>query len=354
MKKHQRHFVRASCILAVLLASVIPITLYGARGGGGKGGGGGNPTTFSGRAVAVDATVLGMRTTVSDTGPLPSSGGALEASLLTVNVPGILTGEVAHATTIGQGDGSRSEASLADANLTVAGHTITADLLMSRALALCQAGNASSSGSSELANLVIDGQAITVSGAPNQTITLPLGAGYVIINEQTSTGSRKSSSITVNALHVVLFDPATGGTLADVILASAHADISCGNGVCTGGDFITGGGYIVTATSPRDTFGVAGGIKNGGFWGHLTYIDHGTGMRVKGTGVTAYSSTGLTSRHIEGTAEVNGQGGFTYMVDLADNGEPGRADTFAIRLSNGYTASGTLVGGNIQLHKPCR
>jgi hypothetical protein len=36
---------------------------------------------------------------------------------------------------------------------------------------------------------------------------------------------------------------------------------------------------------------------------------------------------------------------------VSDNGEPGRNDTFAIRLSNGYHASGSLSGGNIQLHK---
>lgn len=101
---------------------------------------------------------------------------------------------------------------------------------------------------------------------------------------------------------------------------------------------------------------MAGGIKNGGFWGHLTYIDHGpNGPKVKGTGVTAYTIVTPTTRHIEGTAEINGQGGFTYQVDVEDNGEPGRhSDTFALRLSNGYSASGLLDGGNIQIHKPCK
>jgi hypothetical protein len=32
-------------------------------------------------------------------------------------------------------------------------------------------------------------------------------------------------------------------------------------------------------------------------------------------------------------------------------GEPGiGSDTFAIQIANGYSASGTLTGGNIQLH----
>ena len=95
-------------------------------------------------------------------------------------------------------------------------------------------------------------------------------------------------------------------------------------------------------------------MKNGGLWGHLSYIDHGSdGLKVKRTGVTAYSGTG-TSRHIEGTADIDGASG-TYAVDVADNGEPGRNDTFSLKLSNGYTASGNLAGGNIQLHgeAPC-
>jgi len=78
-------------------------------------------------------------------------------------------------------------------------------------------------------------------------------------------------------------------------------------------------------------------------------------MKVHGTGVTGYSVPGPTSRRIEGTAEINGQPGFTYKIDVADNGTPGRGvDTFSIQLSNGYSASNKLGGGNIQLHKPCQ
>src|SRR5438093_5911781 len=58
-----------------------------------------NNTAFSGEATAVDATVLGIRTVISDTGPLPSSGGAQEASLLDASVPGLLTADVLHAST---------------------------------------------------------------------------------------------------------------------------------------------------------------------------------------------------------------------------------------------------------------
>jgi hypothetical protein len=119
-------------------------------------------------------------------------------------------------------------------------------------------------------------------------------------------------------------------------------------------DKVTGGGYI-TVNGSTANFGVTGGMKKDMLRGHLTYIDHGQPLKVKGTRVTAYVAIDAKTRRIAGTAKVNGQAGFTYEVDVTDNGEPGLSDTFAIRVSNAsgfaYTAAGTLAGGNIQLHK---
>ncbi|MBI2690159.1 MAG: hypothetical protein HYX27_27960 [Acidobacteria bacterium] len=116
--------------------------------------------TYSGQATVLRADVLGITTVLSDTGPLPPAGGALETSLITASVLGLVNVNVLHAATIGQGDRSRSEASVADLNLTVAGITIGAGFVMSRAMAAC----GGVSGSSEIAGLVINGQAIVVSG----------------------------------------------------------------------------------------------------------------------------------------------------------------------------------------------
>ena len=304
-------------------------------------------TGFSREATGVRATVLGTTTVLSHAGPLSSSGGSDEASLLSASVPGTLAARVLHAATIGQGDRSRSEASTADLGLTIAGQTIQASFLMARAEAICASGGPQARGSSEIVGLTINGTPITVTGAPNQTVLLPGGLGRVVINEQNGS----PGDITVSALHVVV----TG--VADVVVSSAHADITCrGTPSCTGSDFVTGGGWITgTPSGAKGTFGVAGGIKNGSFWGHLTYVDHGpSGPHVKGTGVTAYTVVSPTTRHIEGTCTIDGAGGYNYRADVSDNGEPGRNDTFTLRLSNGYTASGTLGGGNIQLHGPCR
>src|SRR5947209_7042862 len=115
---------------------------------------------FSGRATVVSATLPPPLGTVvlSDTRALPQSGGALEASLLELSSPGLLTAEVGHASTIGQGDRSRSEASVANVAITAGGYTITAGFLMARAIARCEPGGASASGSSEIAELAINGQ----------------------------------------------------------------------------------------------------------------------------------------------------------------------------------------------------
>ena len=116
----------------------------------------------------------------------------------------------------------------------------------------------------------------------------------------------------------------------------------------------TGRGRIVTPSRARGNFDVVGGIINNDLWGNLEYQDHGTGLKVHGTGVTAYVITGETMRHIEGSAEVNGQPGFTYQVNVADNSGSGPQDTFAISLSSGYGEGRLPASANIQLHRSCK
>ena len=131
-------------------------------------------------------------------------------------------------------------------------------------------------------------------------------------------------------------------------------------------DFVTGGGFIVgagassLAANANANFAVGGGVKHGAFWGHLQYNDHSTNppMQVHGTSVTSYVfGTNANDRVIMGTARVNGMDGFTYTVEVTDNGEPGRGvDRFSIELGTYEAGSnyddGPIAGGNIQLHKP--
>jgi hypothetical protein len=341
------NLVLLSMAILSLLISPFAIATRGVNAGGATAALQQSNAVFSGRATVVNATVLGQQIVLSDTGALPSQGGAQNASLLTASVPNLLTANVLHASTVAHGDRSRSEASVADLNLTINGNTISAGFLRSRATATCEGGSAAVTGSSEIVALVINGQSIVVSEAPNQTVTLPTG-GRVIINEQPSS---PTGNITVNALHVIV------PGVADVVIASSHSDITCAGNACSSrNDFVTGGGFVPSGRT-RANFGVAGGLKNGSLWGHLVYLDHANnGVRVKAQTVTAYAPTGPNSRRIEyrGTCEVNGTPGQTCIVDVTDNGEPGRNDIFTMTVNNAPVPSGKLAGGNIQLHSPCK
>jgi hypothetical protein len=119
----------------------------------------------------------------------------------------------------------------------------------------------------------------------------------------------------------------------------------------TPGAKITGGGWIDVLLD-KGTFGLEARAANDGTAsGNLTYQDHGVMPRtVKSTTITSVTIDSNNCAQILGTATVNGSGAFGFQVQVCDNGEPGNTDTFSINMSDGYFASGTLRGGNIQIH----
>ena len=89
-------------------------------------------------------------------------------------------------------------------------------------------------------------------------------------------------------------------------------------------DFVTGGGWIEGNSgghhkNDKATFGVSGGIKNGKYWGQLSFNYH-NGTSVKSMSVTAYTYINATTRRIDGLAKVNGHGSYVYTVVVTDNG----------------------------------
>src|SRR5712664_3929460 len=165
----------------------------------------GDAQTVTGQARAVQATVLGSQTVLSDTGALTGSDDARQASEVTGDVPSVLTAEALHAITIGWPDQAAAEASLAALGVTVAGNGISAGFVMARAAAVL---GGTSGGATTIDGLSINGAPITVTGQPNQTI--PLLGGRVVINEQQPLFP---SGMTVNALHIVI------DGVADVVIA---------------------------------------------------------------------------------------------------------------------------------------
>jgi len=116
---------------------------------------------------------------------------------------------------------------------------------------------------------------------------------------------------------------------------------------------VTYGGRITTADGDKATFG--GNAKGSGPSGQEEYQDHGptADFNLHSIDVQAVvcSADGL-SASIFGTATIDGAGSVDYRIDVTDNGEPGRSDTYELRLSNGYDSGvQTLAGGNVQIHK---
>jgi hypothetical protein len=252
-------------------------------------------------------------------------------------------------------EASAADITVSEGGIFFAGGVISAGFAMSSATASCSAIGATASGQIQVNALVIDQQSIAVTGQTNQMAFV--NGNMVILNEQFLAQTGATADITVNALHIIT------STGANLTFGSSSAGITCGAPsspppAC--GDFVTGGGWITgTPSAAKANFGVAGGVKNGAWWGHLNYIDHGNGMHVKHTAVTGYQTDpgDPDCRLIDYNVTIDGQPG-TARVRVCDKGEPGRNDIFEIQLSSGYTAGGDLGGsrpggGNIQIHQ-CR
>jgi len=317
--------------MSVMIAILMAMPMAGATGA---------RTTFSGRAFGVSVHTAFLDLKFADTGELPAEGGEIDATVLSVTTD-VAQANVLLSVTMGFDQRAQSDAAVADVTLLPESpNQITAVFVSAESVATCNGV----SGSSEIVDLRVGGQSIVVGTAPNQEVNVP-GVLRLVINEQIDTSNGRTSSITVNALHLTLF---TGD---EVIVSSAHSDITCGRGTHVQKDFMTGGGFI-EVNGGKANFGFVAGLKPGKttISGQLNYLDHASGIRVKAETITAYDGTG-TTRTFSGDATINGAAGYTFSVTASDVAEPGRgADTFSISLSNGYSASGTLAGGNIQLH----
>lgn len=351
--------------LATAMVVALPVITEAKGPPAGKGGGGGSTTTtYSGEATAVDITLntflLGeTKVVLSDTGQLNASGGMIEKGLSETVQTGLvdLGVSVLSTSVTGSGDLTHANATVVGLELSVLDVlTISASVLQADSSSQCLSGDADTQAASHIAELAINGQAITVSGQPNQTVSIP-GVASIVINEQIFSGN----SVETNALHVTLLgddDPLLGLIdlgldrllSADVIISHTKAGITCGDTyVCPVKDFVTGGGQLEVAGG-KLSFGMVGGLKPNGLSGHLNLVDHrSAGPHIKGSSVSEYTVLDEVTRKL--VYGCSGTGNSTCTVTVADRGEPGVNDSLSI-LSGGYAEAGTIARGNIQLHKP--
>ncbi|HUS11219.1 MAG TPA: post-COAP-1 domain-containing protein [Pyrinomonadaceae bacterium] len=117
---------------------------------------------------------------------------------------------------------------------------------------------------------------------------------------------------------------------------------------------ITNGGWFTADNGDRATFGGNARVSSeGDAQGQQEYQDHGPTqpMTVNSISVVAIQcSEDRTMASIFGTASVDGSGMIEYVIDVTDAGEPGRGDTYQIRIPGVYNSGPhNLQGGNIQI-----
>ena len=114
---------------------------------------------------------------------------------------------------------------------------------------------------------------------------------------------------------------------------------------------VTGGGHIIAPNGDKATFGVVAQAKDANSpKGNATYIDHAITEPLRFKSLTTDSVICDGNRvTIRGTGDADGEP-VDYRIDVTDNGEPGRNDTYRIQLSNGHdSGERPLQGGNAQV-----
>jgi len=117
---------------------------------------------------------------------------------------------------------------------------------------------------------------------------------------------------------------------------------------------MSGGGHISNPAKKHFAFFAEYTAQSTAPGGELSFDDK-NGMKVQATALGSLTVSGNAAT-LKGDASVNGIGGYKFTLDVVDNGEPGGADTFRLRLAQpanpayAYdTATSTLSGGNIKV-----
>src|SRR5688572_10400580 len=118
-----------------------------------------------------------------------------------------------------------------------------------------------------------------------------------------------------------------------------------------------GGGGGGTGCKVTGGGSIASGSKEGKFTvnarstlaGNVAYRDSAEGVDFRSSTLSSVNCSG-SSATITGSG-YNGNDPTTFTVEITDAGEPGTSDTFSIELDNGYSRSGTLIRGNLQVRE---
>jgi hypothetical protein len=335
-------------------------------------------------ASSQNFAVLGA-STVTNTGPTIVTGdlGVSPGTAVTGFPPGTVTGGIIHA-----GDATALSAQ-ADAHIAYAalvaepcGTNLTGKILGTSpgAVTLSPGVYCFNTSAQLTGTLTLNGSGVyvfqmgtTLTTASNSSVVLANGATAGNVFWQVGSSSTLgTNTVFTGSVLALISDTVTTGTsvngrvfaLTGAVTLDSNAITAAASGTGGGGgggqqckDFTDGHGSIKGPSGNKAEFKFRAGFKdseNGGSSprGAVSYLDDGfeCSLRVRSTSITAYLEKGPNSRRILGTAEINGHDG-TFQLDVTD--DDSATDSFAIILSNGYSASGKLTGGHIKIHRHC-
>lgn len=183
----------------------------------------GQSVAGQGTAAAVRTAAAGSQTFAGAT--LPQSGGMNQADIGSASVANALGAAGLTSMTTGQiDDAAVSVTTTAEASdVNILNGLIAAKAVLALATSYANGATAASeSDGSTILNLTIGGRSYADGApAPNTRIELP-GVGYVILNEQMSSGDGvHSAGLTVNMIHVYLIDSLTGASAGEIVVGTA-------------------------------------------------------------------------------------------------------------------------------------
>jgi hypothetical protein len=183
-----------------------------------------------GQSVAGQATAASVKTPVAGSPSFASvtlspTGGMEQADVDNADVTNTLGAAGLTSITTGQVDQGLVSvtASAEAAEVSILNGLIAAKAALALATSYANGTTAASeSDGSTLLNLVVAGVSYADGApAPNTRVELP-GVGYVVLNEQVSSGDGvHSTTLTVNMIHVYLVDQRTGAAAGEIVIAAA-------------------------------------------------------------------------------------------------------------------------------------
>ena len=181
--------------------------------------------TVRGQAIAATVYTPATGSQTFASAALPQAGGMEHADLDSAGVTNTLGAAGLTSIMTGQIDSGLVSvtASAEAADVNILNGLIAAKAILALATSYANGTTAASeSDGSTLLDLVIAGVSYADGApAPNTRVELP-GVGYVVLNEQISSGDGvHSTTLTVNMIHVYLVDQLTGASVGEIVVGAA-------------------------------------------------------------------------------------------------------------------------------------